>query len=201
MFSVLQTSDSGFVVSGSTSSSDGDVKGFHGVSDCWIVKLSKSGDLIWQKTLGGSRSDANIGSGIMQTFDNGFLVATVTSSNDGDVSGHHGDTVNSDIWLVKLSQDLSGVKNIFDLNDASISVYPNPSPGKTTITYNIDKPSFVKIEIFNPLGQQLYTLINTKEEPGSYEHEFDISNLPAGSYFLRIEMDGETVLKEVVLMK
>jgi len=200
-YSILQTSDSGYIVSGSTSSNDGDVTGFHGISDCWIFKLSKSGKRIWEETLGGSASDANIGSGIMQTADNGFLVATVTSSNDGDVSSHHGDSLNSDIWLVKLSEDPSGVKNIFDQNNRSISVYPNPSLGKTTISYDLEKPSFVKIEIYSPLGDQLRTFTYGLEEIGNHDHEFDISSLNSGSYFFRIYFGNTSVIKGVVLMK
>ena len=176
-------------------------QGQEGGSDCWVFKLSKTGKLVWQKTLGGSGSDANIGSGIMQTSDQGFLVATVTSSNDGDVSGHHGDSVNSDIWLVKLSQDPSGVESIADLRNGNIALYPNPSAGIGKISHILDKPSQVKIGIFNTLGENLLTLINTKEEAGLHEHEFDISNLPSGSYFFRIEMDGKSVLKSVELIK
>ena len=200
-YSILQTSDSGYVVSASTASNDGDVTGFHGISDCWIFKLGKSGDLRWQKTLGGSWTDANIGSGIMQTADQGFLVATVTSSHDGDVSGLHGDSTQSDIWLVKLSQDPSAVKDISNIHNGSISLYPNPGIGFGKILYDLDKPAQVRIEIFNPLGENLRTLINTKEETGNHEHAFDISRLPSGTYFFRIQIDGKSMVRAFDLLK
>jgi hypothetical protein len=200
-YSIFQTSDSGYIVSASTASGDGDVKGFHGNSDCWIFKLSKKGDLIWQKTLGGSASNGASGSGIMPTADSGFLVETMTWSNDGDVHGLHGDSNNADIWLVKLSQDLSEVKNVREVKTGSIYTYPNPSTGKTTVYYDLDKPSEVKIEIFNLLGVQLRPVLFNKEEAGIHEHEIDISSLPSGSYFFRIERDGVSVLKAVELIK
>jgi len=61
------------------------------------VKLDGSGAILWQKCLGGTDyEDAN---SIQQTSDGGFIVAGGISSNDGDVSGNHGET---DYWIVKL---------------------------------------------------------------------------------------------------
>ncbi len=90
--------DGGFILSGITMSNDGDVSGNHGSQDCWVVKLSPSGVLEWQKALGGSSPDA--ASDIQVTADGGFLIAGNASSNDGDVTGNHG--VN-DFWVVKLN--------------------------------------------------------------------------------------------------
>src|SRR6187455_2226487 len=56
--SIQPTTDGGFIVSGFTVGSDnGDVMGHHGnftVGDLWIVKLDKSGNIEWQKNLGGT---------------------------------------------------------------------------------------------------------------------------------------------------
>jgi hypothetical protein len=52
--SIQQTSDGGFIVAGYTTSSGGNVTGFQGGSDYWIVKLSNSGTLQWSKCYGGS---------------------------------------------------------------------------------------------------------------------------------------------------
>jgi hypothetical protein len=100
-FSIQQTSDGGYIVVGYTTSNDGDVSGNHGGGDSWVVKLDASGNLLWQKCLGGSGQDAVFF--IQQTSDGGYIVAGDTVSNDGDVSGNHG---NSDGWVVKL--DASG---------------------------------------------------------------------------------------------
>ncbi|HOK21331.1 MAG TPA: hypothetical protein PLO66_01410 [Bacteroidales bacterium] len=100
-YSIQQTSDGGFIVAGYTNSNDGDVSGNHGDSDAWIVKLNSSGDIEWQKCLGGTNVD--VANSIQQTSDEGFIVACYTNSIDGDVSGNHG---SSDAWVVKL--DSSG---------------------------------------------------------------------------------------------
>ncbi|HRE64660.1 MAG TPA: hypothetical protein PKU77_12770, partial [Ferruginibacter sp.] len=58
-FSVRQTIDSGYIVAGNTESSqDGDVTGVNnGGIDCWVVKLSNTGTLQWNKVFGGSGYD------------------------------------------------------------------------------------------------------------------------------------------------
>jgi hypothetical protein len=81
--SVRQTSDGGYIVAGQTGSNNGDVTGYHGGGDFWVVKLNGNGDLVWQKALGGSFND---GAGaVRQTADGGYIVAGYTFSQDGDV--------------------------------------------------------------------------------------------------------------------
>ncbi|MGB9940735.1 PKD domain-containing protein [Methanosarcina sp.] len=97
--SIEQTSDGGYVVAGGSGSNDGDVTGNHGSQDAWIVKLDESGDVVWQKCLGGSSSES--ASSIEQTSDGGYIVAGYSNSNDGNVTGNHG---SQDSWVVKLDE-------------------------------------------------------------------------------------------------
>ncbi|MEZ4927009.1 MAG: T9SS type A sorting domain-containing protein [Saprospiraceae bacterium] len=92
-----QTTDGGYIVAGRSASNDGDATLNHGQLDSWVVKLSSEGEIEWQKSFGGSKDD--IGYALIQTKDGGYLLASETASNDGDVSGLHG---NTDIWLAKL---------------------------------------------------------------------------------------------------
>jgi len=99
--SVQQTTDGGYIVAGYTLSTTMDVSGNHGVVDFWVVKLSSTGSMQWQKALGGTAGDyANC---IRQCSDGGFIVAGYTLSDDGDVTGLHGTLPRNDYWVVKLS--------------------------------------------------------------------------------------------------
>ena len=82
--SIQQTSDGGYIVAGESGSINGDVTGNHGNADYWIVKLDPSGNIQWQKSLGGSNRDA--ANSIKQTSDGGYIVAGESSSNNGDVT-------------------------------------------------------------------------------------------------------------------
>lgn len=98
--SIEQTSDGGYIVCSRSQSNDGDVTGYHGGGDCWIMKLSATGNIVWQKSLGGS--DLEYPTSVRQTNDGGYIFVGTTLSNDGDVSGNHG---LSDAWVVKLDSN------------------------------------------------------------------------------------------------
>ncbi|HYV94588.1 MAG TPA: T9SS type A sorting domain-containing protein [Chitinophagales bacterium] len=135
--SVDQTSDGGYVVAGHTYSSDGDVEGLHGTdADSWVIKLDGTGNLQWQRALGGSRYDG--ARSIKQTADGGYIVACFTQSvNDGDVSGFHLGW--GDYWIVKLD----GVGNLLWQNclgggdfDVPYSIQPTLDGGYVVAGYS-----------------------------------------------------------------
>ena len=95
---IANTADGGYLITGYTASNDKDVTGLHGGEDMWVVKLNGNGQIVWQKTLGGSKQDG--GSAIKPTADGGCIVAGYTSSTDGDVQGKHG---GEDLWVVRLN--------------------------------------------------------------------------------------------------
>ena len=97
---LIECYDGGFIVMGCTGSNDGDVSGFHGETDIWIVKLDSVGNIEWQKCLGGSSLEQP--KQLIEASDGGVIMLGMTGSNDGDVSGFHGET---DIWIVKLDSD------------------------------------------------------------------------------------------------
>jgi len=95
---IQKTSDGGYIIAGYSESHDGDVTGNHGSTDYWIVKLTSTGAIGWQKSLGGS--DEDVATSIRQTSDGGYIVAGYSTSNDVDVTGNHG---GYDYWIVKLT--------------------------------------------------------------------------------------------------
>ena len=98
---LLEIND-GYVFVAYTSSNDGDVSGFHGYDDIWVVKIDFFGNIIWQKCLGGSRYEG--AENILLTEDSGYLIIGGTQSHDGDVVGNHTLSEHDhDIWMVKLS--------------------------------------------------------------------------------------------------
>ncbi len=99
--SIQQTMDGGYIVAGYSNSKNGNVTGSHGGNDYWIVKLNNSGAIQWQKTYGGTGSDE--ATAIKQTTDGGYIVAGVSNSTNGDVTGNHGGIDKRDCWIIKLN--------------------------------------------------------------------------------------------------
>jgi hypothetical protein len=98
-YGILQTADSGFVVMGSTASNDGDVTSNYGGTDCWVVRISKTGVLVSQHSYGGSNNDYCLS--IVQTLDKGYAMTGVTQSADNVKLAHGG----PDLWVIKLDSD------------------------------------------------------------------------------------------------
>ncbi len=128
--SIKSTADGGFVLTGHSMSNDGDVTGSHGGSECWLVKISGSDSLEWERSLGGSADEFSFEA--LPTSDAGYIVANISNSNNGDVSGNHGD---KDYWIVKMNPDpLLGPK-------VSISAKPGTTVCSHTVVVLTAKPT------------------------------------------------------------
>jgi len=95
---IQQTSDGGYIVAGTSDSTNGDVLENHGASDYWIVKLNAVGTIQWQKSLGGNSFDE--AKSIKQTLDGGYIVAGSSYSYDAT---EHNAIVSG--WIIKLNAD------------------------------------------------------------------------------------------------
>ena len=106
---IKQTSDTGYIILGLTSSNDGDVSGFHGIpgdlntNDMWVIKLDPQGQLEWQRCLGGTKLE--YATDVVQLGDGGYLVGGSSSSNNGNFYCPPCVQGNLTMWLVKLSPD------------------------------------------------------------------------------------------------
>ncbi len=181
--SIRQTADGGYVVAGFSSSTNGDVTGNNGGGDYWVVKLDSTGVIDWQKCLGGTASDA--ASSIQQTIDGGYIVAGQSYSNDGDVTGNHG---NEDFWVVKLSPHI-GVAEITKLSE--FSVYPNPTNNQVTVKANSKLVGKAYI-IYDNMGKMVLS--------GQLKTEntvIELGNLPDGIYLFNVGENNKQTFRTI----
>jgi arabinogalactan endo-1,4-beta-galactosidase len=79
--------------------------------------------------------------------------------------------------------------------------YPNPFNPTTKVRYEIPERSFVILRIYDVLGNEIVTLINEEKPAGSYEIEFNASNLPSGVYFYQLRAGVFVKMKKMVLLE
>ena len=105
-------------------------------------------------------------------------------------------------FLVGVQQVSSQVPKQYEL----FQNYPNPFNPKTNIKYSVkSQTSNVKLIVFDILGKQIAELVNQKQNAGTYEVDFDGSNLSSGVYFYKLTVTtGKEVFietKRMVLIK
>ncbi|MBL7046873.1 MAG: T9SS type A sorting domain-containing protein [Candidatus Marinimicrobia bacterium] len=192
-YSVLQTSDGGYIIAGSTESYGS------GESDAWIIKTDAQGDTLWTKILGGV--DFDLAYSIQQTTDGGYIISGHKDASEGLYFG--------DLWLIRLAPD-SGLY----INDSQKSLpedfalyqnYPNPFNLETSIEYQIPESRYVTLKIYNIAGQEVITLVNEHQNQGRYIVKLNGKNreriMQSGLFLYRIEAGEYHQVKKLMLLK
>jgi hypothetical protein len=95
------------------------------VYDYWVVKLDATGNLQWQKSLGGTGYDE--ATSVQQTTDGGYIVAGTSNSTGGDITGNYDSGFYGYwYWIVKL-----GATGNLQWQES-----PGPMGGTLAVTYN-----------------------------------------------------------------
>ena len=114
--------------------------------------------------------------------------------------GTDGKPVGSLQWwpnLTDVKDNITSVPNSFSLEQN----YPNPFNPTTKIKYNLSKEAKVSLKIFDVLGREITTLVDTKQISGHYEVNFDASKLASGVYIYRIIAGDFVQSRKMILMK
>ncbi|MDC3340894.1 hypothetical protein OAV50_00215 [Flavobacteriaceae bacterium] len=94
-YDITTTLDGNFLIVGDARSNDQDVSTNYGNADIWLVAIDPQGNLIWEKSLGGSMFDS--AKDLLPMNDNLYCVTGSSRSNDVDVTTNNGE---NDAWTV-----------------------------------------------------------------------------------------------------
>lgn len=89
------------------------------------------------------------------------------------------------------------------LSSDFLSIYPNPFSSSTTISYSLKKNSNVSVEVFNTVGQQIETIVNSEQSAGEHQYSFNSKEkgYDAGIYFVKITVNEKSLMKKIIMMK
>ncbi|RJP63537.1 MAG: T9SS C-terminal target domain-containing protein [Ignavibacteriales bacterium] len=86
--------------------------------------------------------------------------------------------------------------------------YPNPFNPVTTINFTLpnvgtthELSQQAKLTVYNLLGQEVRTLVNEAKPAGSYQIQFDASDLPSGIYFYSLTYGNHIQTRKLALLK
>ena len=184
--SIQNSLNGGFIFAGRSNSSDGHVSTNNGSADFWIVNIDDDGNILWEKSLGGSNIDHAYS--IHQIGEEEFIIGGTSRSDDLDVGGNQGSV---DAWIVKLSPMPIPPVGIPTIENTNIKLQPNPSNGSVYVSLNKDDLP-VYITVYNSLGQKIL-------EEKSITNSHLISGLSKGIYWVEFLEKKMRIMKQIII--
>ncbi len=130
--------------------------------------------------------------------------------SEGSLSNIKIETTGTGGYVIADAVRLSSRPGLLDISDSITDVkelilfqnYPNPFNPATTISYIIpEEGNKTTLKLFDILGSEAAILINKEQSAGMYEFNFDLSYLPGGVYFYRLNSGKYSVVKKMLLLK
>jgi len=159
----------------------------------------------------------NYGFYIERSLDNvnfeeiGFIKGAGDSEYENTYSFTDKETNGVGVYYYRLKQvDFDGTYEYSSVISASIKApnsyslyqaYPNPFNPSATIKFDLKESGLVKLSVYNSLGQVVNTLINNELDAGQHEIMFNAGRLASGIYFYKLEVNGFTAVKKMMLIK
>ncbi len=92
-------------------------------------------------------------------------------------------------------------EDVLPTNIILYDAYPNPFNNETSIKFSIPEAGEVTVTVYNIRGQHVGTLVNQYKEAGYHSVIWQASNVPSGIYFYSLQVEDNTVVKRITLLK
>lgn len=79
--------------------------------------------------------------------------------------------------------------------------YPNPFNPSTNISYELAKAGDVRLAVYDIMGREVAVLVQQQMSAGAHTIRFDASTLKSGVYFYRLEMNGQSTMHQMALVR
>ena len=197
---VTITQNNDYIISGSTKSAE-NIGAIRGKEDIILLKISNNGEVLWSKRYGGNEIDRAVT--VLAGDQSQLMVYGYSASNDADFESQNKGLF--DVFLMKLDSNgiLTNPSDINHFNEyaLNLSVYPNPCSDMSVISFSVETPSRIKVELLNSLGQTLEVMSDDFFERGIYQASLNTSNIPSGIYSVRMQSASNTVRIPLVIVK
>jgi hypothetical protein len=183
-FSGKQTTDGGYIITGSIYTQLGDI---------WLLKINSLGDTLWTLSYGGSDGDSP--ASVIQTNDDGYLIAGRTYSYGAG---------NLDAWLIRIASETGINESSYDKpNTKSLQVWTVPTIIRnefSTVKFSLPRKGWTDLSIYDIAGAKVKTVNKGIFASGHHETKIDTDDLSSGVYFVVLRQRAERVSKKVLVM-
>lgn len=174
-----------------------------------IIPHPVNSNLLYLSSEAGCYRSTNAGT-TWSLWNNGMPKATIITELKGvdslSINGKYyiiAGTYGRSIWSREVSgDDPTGITSNEIPSKFSLSQnFPNPFNPITTIKYSLPKSSTVKLHVYNITGKLVSVLVNNKQPAGEYEINFSGNEIASGVYFYKIDTEGFSEIKKMMLVK
>jgi hypothetical protein len=163
----------------------------------YAQKIDVTGNKLWNedKFIGAGTSSFNV----------------VTDGNSGAIALWQKDPPWGGIYAQQISKNGNLGEIITSVSDDDNNInpgsfylaqnYPNPFNPSTNIQYAISSRQVVSLKVYDVLGNEIATFVSEEQPAGTYEVEFDGSNLASGIYIYRLTAGNFSDSKKLILLK
>jgi photosystem II stability/assembly factor-like uncharacterized protein len=188
---LLSTTNGGTTWAAITNPVTGSISGIVGASTSWWVALQ--GTSIYTS----SNDGANFSSAY--TAPAGSFYHITKSRSGATIWG-----VRSNGGISRYGQPILGISPVATQSPVDFSLsqnYPNPFNPVTNINFALPKSGLVTLKVYNALGKEVATLVNEVKNAGTYNVDFNGTNLSSGVYFYRLTSGDFSSVKKMMLIK
>jgi hypothetical protein len=177
---IEMAADGNYFVAGYTSSNNDDVDYHIGLEDVWILKMTPAGQVLWQKTLGGSQAESI--TNFKATSDGGCILTITTDSKNVDLVGIAPNDY--PIWLVKLDADSETTwQRFFESAWSDEAVINQTADGNFLLAGQVDQNNGTAIHI-TKIDQQGASIWEKDIQTHDYHSCLDLVPTPDGGYLM-----------------
>jgi len=167
------------------------------ISDTPYDDNSKSSVILFENETVGNLAFKRVAAN-SAVYNTGVAVSGITEDFFGKARPQYG---REDMGAHELEQSSGLEENILPTETILAQNYPNPFNPITAIHYELRIADKVKLTIFNAKGELVKTLVNGMQNAGRYSVNFDGAGFNSGVYFYKLEADGKSMVKRMLMVK
>ena len=108
--------------------------------------------------------------------------------------------LHDDFEILPIFKGTTPAREVAGRDRFGVSNYPNPVHSTTTITFTSFGNAYVVINLLDSQGRFILKIAEGNYPTGPHQVRFDRSNLPSGTYFYQVKLNGVGVTKKMLVM-